>query len=61
MRREGESGFTMNNDKLKGKVKQAAGDLTGNDKLRREGKIDEAAGKAKDAIDKVKDKLTPKR
>ncbi len=51
----------MNNDKLKGKVKQAAGDLTGNDKLRREGKIDEAAGKAKDAIDKVKDKLTPKR
>lgn len=61
MRREGESEFTMNNDKLKGKVKQAAGDLTGNDKLRREGKIDEAAGKAKDAIDKVKDKLTPKR
>ena len=48
-------------DKLKGKVKQGAGDLTGNDKLRREGNIDEAAGKAKDAIDKVKDKLTPKR
>jgi uncharacterized protein YjbJ (UPF0337 family) len=61
MRREGESNFIMNNDKLKGKVKQAAGDLTGNDKLHREGKIDEAAGKAKDAIDNVKDKLTPKR
>lgn len=33
-------------DKVKGKLKQAAGDLTDNKKLRREGKIDELAGKA---------------
>ncbi len=48
-------------DKAKGKVKQAAGDLTGNEKLRREGKADELAGKAKDAVDKVRDKLKPRR
>jgi uncharacterized protein YjbJ (UPF0337 family) len=45
-------------DKAKGKLKQAAGDLTDDDKLRREGKVDEAAGKVKDAVDKTKDKLT---
>jgi uncharacterized protein YjbJ (UPF0337 family) len=48
-------------DKAKGKLKQAAGDLTGNDDLRREGKVDEMAGKAKDAIDKVKKKITKDR
>ena len=47
-------------DKAKGKLKQAAGDLTDNDELRREGQIDELAGKVKEAVDKVKDKLTPK-
>jgi uncharacterized protein YjbJ (UPF0337 family) len=54
--------MTESIDTTKGKIKQAAGDLTGNDKLHREGKVDEMAGKAKnavdDAIDKVKDKLT---
>jgi uncharacterized protein YjbJ (UPF0337 family) len=44
-------------DKVKGRVKQAAGDLTDNDKLRNEGKTDEAAGKVKDGVDKVKDKV----
>ncbi|MEO5973988.1 MAG: CsbD family protein [Ilumatobacteraceae bacterium] len=48
-------------DKAKGKVKQAVGDLTGNKKLRREGKIDEVAGRAKEAIDKIKEKITPVR
>ena len=58
-------------EQAKGKVKQAAGDLTGDDDLRREGKVDEASGsakdklgdlkdKAEDAIDSVKDKLTGK-
>lgn len=47
-------------DKAKGKVKQAVGDLTDNDKLKREGQKDEAVGKAKDAIDKAKDDLTGK-
>ncbi|HWC67564.1 MAG TPA: CsbD family protein [Acidimicrobiales bacterium] len=45
-------------DKAKGRLKQAAGDLTDDDEMRREGKIDEAAGKAKDVVDKAKDKIT---
>lgn len=45
-----------NTDEAKGKVKEAAGDLTGNDNLKNEGKIDQASGKAKDAVDGVKDK-----
>ncbi len=44
-------------DKISGRVKQAAGDLTDNDHLKNEGKRDEAAGKAKDAVDTVKDKV----
>jgi uncharacterized protein YjbJ (UPF0337 family) len=53
--------MTASKDKAEGRVKQAAGDLTGNEDLRREGKLDELAGKAKDLIDKVKDKLSPRR
>jgi uncharacterized protein YjbJ (UPF0337 family) len=56
-------------DKMKGRAKQAVGDLTDDDDLKREGKIDETAGKAKekvrdvkdkaeDTIDRAKDKLT---
>jgi uncharacterized protein YjbJ (UPF0337 family) len=45
-------------DQVKGRVKQAVGDLTDDDELKREGKIDEGAGKVKEAVDKVKDKLT---
>jgi uncharacterized protein YjbJ (UPF0337 family) len=48
-------------DTTKGRLKQAAGDLTGDDDLHREGKVDEASGKLKekvgDAADKVKDAL----
>jgi uncharacterized protein YjbJ (UPF0337 family) len=48
-------------DTAKGRLKQAAGDLTGDDELRREGKVDEASGTVKDkvgdAADKVKDIL----
>ena len=47
-------------DEAKGRVKQAVGDLTDDKDLKREGKLDEVAGKAKDAVDKVKDKLTGK-
>jgi uncharacterized protein YjbJ (UPF0337 family) len=43
-------------DKASGRIKQAAGDLTDNDDLKNEGKKDEFAGKAKDAVDNVKDK-----
>jgi len=37
-------------DQAKGKVKQAVGDLAGNDKLKAEGKVDETVGKAKTAV-----------
>ena len=47
-------------EEIKGKAKEAVGDLTDNDDLKREGKIDQGAGKVKDAVDKVKDKLTGK-
>jgi uncharacterized protein YjbJ (UPF0337 family) len=39
-----------NLDQAKGKVKQAIGELTGNDKLRAEGKVDETVGKAETAV-----------
>ncbi len=48
-------------DQIKGKLKKAAGELTDNDDLRREGELDEVTGKAKVLIDKVKDKFTAKR
>lgn len=45
-----------NMDKLKGRVKEAAGDLTDNDDLKREGKADQATGRVKEGIDKTADK-----
>lgn len=42
-------------DKAKGRVKEAVGALTGDRKLKREGKIDQAAGTAKDAAERVVD------
>ncbi len=45
-----------NIDQAKGRVKQAAGDLTDNDDLKNEGKADELTGKAKGVLDDVKDK-----
>ncbi len=47
-----------NPDETKGRVKEAAGDLTGDKDLQREGKADQAGGKVKDAVDKVKDTFT---
>ncbi len=43
-------------DQAKGRIKQAAGDLTDNDDLKREGEVDEKAGKVKEFIDDMKDK-----
>jgi uncharacterized protein YjbJ (UPF0337 family) len=43
-------------DELKGRVKEAAGAVTDDDRLRREGKVDQAAGKTKQAVEKVVDK-----
>jgi uncharacterized protein YjbJ (UPF0337 family) len=49
-------------DEAKGRAKEAAGDLTDDEKLKREGKIDRGVSgikdKIDDAADKVKDKLS---
>ena len=44
-------------DQMKGRVKQAAGDLADDPDLKREGERDEAAGKVKEKVDDVKDKV----
>ena len=44
-------------DKAKGNIKEAGGDLTGDDSLKREGKVDKGSGKVKDAVGGVTDKL----
>jgi uncharacterized protein YjbJ (UPF0337 family) len=43
-------------DDIKGRVKEAAGDLTDDDELKREGKTDRAAGSVKDKLEQAKDK-----
>jgi uncharacterized protein YjbJ (UPF0337 family) len=45
-----------NKDDAKGRVKEAAGNLTGDDDLKREGKVDKASGAAKDGVEKAADK-----
>jgi uncharacterized protein YjbJ (UPF0337 family) len=55
-------------DDAKGRAKEAVGDLTDDDSMKREGKVDRAGGTVKDkaadaadtvegAVDKVKDRL----
>ena len=44
-------------DEVKGRIKEAAGALTGNDKLREEGKTDQAVGKAEQAVQKTADTI----
>ncbi|MGI9098319.1 MAG: CsbD family protein [Solirubrobacteraceae bacterium] len=43
-------------DDAKGRAKQAAGDLTGDEKLKNEGKVDRASGKVKNAVGGVADR-----
>lgn len=43
-------------DKLKGRLKEAAGALTGDEDLKQEGQRDQAAAKVKDAVETVIDK-----
>ena len=43
-------------DEVTGRAKEALGDLTGNTDMKREGKVDKAAGKVKEAIDVMRDK-----
>jgi len=46
-----------NKDDAKGRVKEAAGDLTGDKDLKREGKVDRASGKAKEGVEKASEKV----
>jgi uncharacterized protein YjbJ (UPF0337 family) len=46
-----------NMDKAKGHAKEAAGDLTDNERLEREGKLDQASGDVKGAAEDAKDKV----
>jgi len=50
-------------DDAKGRVKEAAGDLTDDDSLKGEGKVDRASGSVKDKVgdvaDKAKDVVNP--
>jgi uncharacterized protein YjbJ (UPF0337 family) len=49
--------MTGKSDEIKGRVKEAAGAIADNDRLRREGQIDQAAGKLKRAAEKAVEKV----
>jgi uncharacterized protein YjbJ (UPF0337 family) len=44
-------------DKAKGHVKEAVGDLTDDERLEREGKLDQMSGEVKGRADDAKDKV----
>ena len=44
-------------DKIKGRVKEAVGVITDNDRLKREGQTDQVAGEGKEVAEKVKDNV----
>ena len=47
-------------DKVTGRAKKAAGDLTGDGSLRREGAREERKGQAKEELNKTQDKIQDK-
>ena len=47
-------------DDAKGRTKEAAGDLTGDEKLKREGKIDRAVSRLKEKVDDTAEKVKEK-
>jgi uncharacterized protein YjbJ (UPF0337 family) len=48
--------MNMNRDQAKGKLKEAVGDLTDDEKLKNEGKADQLVGDAKGVVQDVADK-----
>jgi uncharacterized protein YjbJ (UPF0337 family) len=46
-----------NMDEAKGRVKEAAGELTGDEDLKHEGKVDKASGAVKEKVGEVADKV----
>lgn len=47
-------------EKLKGRFKKSAGDIAGDEKLKREGARDEKLGEAKDDLGKAQDEVEEK-
>ena len=45
-------------DKGKGRIKEAAGSLTGNKRLKNEGRADQTKAKVKDTLDNILDTVT---
>jgi len=55
--REGNSSMSSGTgDKVKGRIKEAAGALAGDEKLKNEGKVDQLAGKVKNSVERVVEK-----
>jgi uncharacterized protein YjbJ (UPF0337 family) len=48
----------QNTDTAKGRAKEAVGALTGDASLKHEGRVDQAKGSAKNAVDKIADLVT---
>jgi uncharacterized protein YjbJ (UPF0337 family) len=46
-----------NYDDLKGRAKEAAGDLTDDEELQREGKVDQAQGTIKEKVENLGDRV----
>jgi uncharacterized protein YjbJ (UPF0337 family) len=44
-------------DKIKGRIKEAVGVITDNDRLKSEGQTDQVVGEVKEVAEKVKDKV----
>jgi len=44
-------------DKITGRIKEAVGVITDNDRLKSEGQMDQVVGEVKEAAEKVKDKV----
>jgi uncharacterized protein YjbJ (UPF0337 family) len=44
-------------DKAKGHVKESVGDLTDNERMEREGKLDQASGEVKGRVEDAKDTI----
>jgi uncharacterized protein YjbJ (UPF0337 family) len=50
-------GDVGNKDEAVGRVKEAAGSLTDDEQLKKEGKVDRASGKAKRGLDRLTDRV----
>lgn len=48
---------THKGEEAKGRAKEAAGALTGDEDLKREGKVDQASASTKEKVDKAADKV----